>query len=64
MIRDWRTHTCVLLLTGVAGLILLPAPRVLGYVEASHSLGQVVSLSTNIVLMKVTAIDRLPKKIQ
>jgi FG-GAP-like repeat len=63
MIRDWRTHTCVLFLTGVAGLIWLPVPRVLGYVEASHSLGQVVSLSTNIVLMKVTAIDRKDNRI-
>lgn len=63
MIRDWRTHLCALLLAGVAGLIWLPVPRADAYVEASHSLGQVVSLSSNIVLMKVSAIDRKDNRI-
>src|SRR3569623_75867 len=63
MIRDWRTHLADLLLAGAAGLIWLPAPRGHAYVEASHSLGQVVALSSNIVLMKVTAIARKDTRI-
>src|SRR6516164_1871319 len=43
----------VLLLTA-----LLPTPRAEAYVEAPHSLGMVVSQSTNIVVMRVEAVDR------
>ncbi len=39
-------------------LVLIPQPAVQAYVEAPHSLGQVVTLSSNIVLMRITAVDR------
>lgn len=46
-------------LSAVMGLFLLPTPpRVQAYVEAPHSLGQIVAMSSHIVLMRVTAVDR------
>ena len=43
-------------------LTLVRPPEAHGYVEAAHSLGQVVNLSTGgIVLMRVTAVDRKPQ---
>jgi hypothetical protein len=41
-----------------ASVLLVPTRPALGYVEAGHSLGQVVNLSSNIVLMRVKAVDR------
>ena len=44
---------------GLASSILLLRPHdAHGYVEAAHSLGQVVNLSSNVVVMKVTSVDR------
>ncbi len=45
-------------LIAVAGLSLLTTPAARGYVEVPHSLGQIINLSSNIVVMQVTAIDR------
>jgi hypothetical protein len=46
---------------GLAGalslLLLVPSPAP-AYVEAPHSLGQIVALSSHILLMRVTAVDR------
>ncbi|MFO0880286.1 MAG: VCBS repeat-containing protein [Gemmataceae bacterium] len=42
----------------VAGLLPLVGPPAYGYVEAGHSLGQIINLSTGIVLMRVSAVDR------
>ncbi len=47
---------CAFLLA--SALLLVAPPRVHAYVEAAHSLGQVVNLSSNVVLMRVKAIDR------
>src|SRR5262245_52874874 len=41
-----------------AALLLRVPPPAYGYVEAAHSLGQVVALSSHIVLIRVTAVDR------
>ena len=52
-----RTRCAALLaLAALAGLAVLPPAR--AYVEAPHSFGQVVALSSHIVLMRVTAVDR------
>ena len=48
-------------LSGVAALflgLLCTSRPALGYVEAPHSLGQVISLSTNVILCRVESIDR------
>src|SRR5689334_4015397 len=43
----------------VCALVLLAlVPRARAYVEAPHSLGQVITLSTNIVLVRVEKVDR------
>src|SRR5437879_2712936 len=47
---------CALLLG--AAILLVPAPPAQAYVEAGHSLGQVVNLSSNVVVMRVKAVDR------
>ncbi len=39
-------------------LIAIPAPPAYAYVEAAHSLGQVITLSTNIVVMQVEKVDK------
>jgi hypothetical protein len=49
-----------LLALAVAAL-LLPAPRARAYVEAPHSFGQVVNLSTTIILLRVESVDRAKK---
>jgi hypothetical protein len=47
-----------------AVFLIVPPPRPAhGYVEAGHSLGQVVNLSSNIVLMKVSSVDRKDNRI-
>jgi hypothetical protein len=56
MRRTWRIALCLPLLLGA--LLLLRVPPLYGYVEAAHSLGQIVALSSHIVLVRVTAIDR------
>jgi hypothetical protein len=44
---------------GLVSSVLLVRPRQAhGYVEQAHSLGQVVNLSSNVVVMKVTSVDR------
>jgi hypothetical protein len=57
-----------LLLVGVIGLLfalvlLVPQPAAYAYVEAPHSLGQVINLSTNVVLMRVTSVDKVKNAI-
>jgi hypothetical protein len=43
----------------IAGLVaFFAAPEAQAYVEAPHSLGQIINLSSNIVLMQVEAVDR------
>jgi hypothetical protein len=39
-------------------LVALPAPRARAYVEAPHSLGQVIALSTNIMILQVEKVDK------
>jgi hypothetical protein len=39
-------------------ILAIPAPRALAYVEAPHSLGQVISLSTNIMVLQVEKVDK------
>src|SRR5262245_2200120 len=46
------------LLVASAAFLLHLEPPAYAYVEAAHSLGQVVNLSSNVVLMRVTAVDR------
>ncbi len=41
----------------ILALVLLPAPA-LGYVEAPHSFGQVIALSTNILVCRIEKVDR------
>lgn len=43
--------------------LLSPPRRAHGYVEVGHSLGQIVNLSTNIVLMKVASVDRKENRV-
>jgi hypothetical protein len=57
MIHTRKLLACTLVILG-ALLLLIPRPSLHAYVEAPHSLGQVVTLSSNIVLMRVTAVDR------
>jgi len=52
-----RILPCVAFL-GAALLIAIPAPPAYAYVEAAHSLGQVITLSTNIVVMQVEKVDK------
>ena len=42
----------------VALVLLWPAPPALAYVEAPHSLGQVVALSSNVLLVRVEQVDK------
>ena len=42
----------------VAVLLAVPAPPARAYVEAPHSLGQVISLSTNIMVLQVEKVDK------
>ncbi len=56
-----RTHRLLFgtFLVAAASLLVLMTPRrAHAYVEAPHSLGQIVGLSTNIVVMRVKSIDR------
>src|ERR1700733_570171 len=39
-------------------VLLIRQPEVHAYVEAPHSLGQVINLSSNVVLMRVSAVDK------
>jgi hypothetical protein len=41
-----------------SAILLVRQPDVYAYVEAPHSFGQVINLSSNIVLMRVTAVDK------
>src|SRR5436190_77647 len=52
-----RDMTLRRLLLALAALALATAPA-RAYVEAAHSLGAVVQLSTNIVLVKVEQVDK------
>jgi hypothetical protein len=52
-----------LLLAGASALVLLTPRQAQAYVEAPHSLGQIVALSTNIVVMRVKSINRSPNAI-
>ncbi len=57
MTRKRRLLCCVALLLAAA-LLALPRREAHAYVEAPHSLGQVVSLSTNVVLVRVELVDK------
>src|SRR5690349_18894401 len=46
-----------------AGLLLYQPRQAHAYVEAAHSFGQVMNLSSNVVLMRVTAVDRVKNAI-
>src|SRR5262249_20094718 len=52
-----RSLFCLALLLGVALLTWRPPPAT-AYIEAAHSLGQVVSLSTNVLVLRVESVDR------
>ena len=39
-------------------VLLMRDPEAYAYVEAPHSMGQVVNLSSNVVLMRITAVDK------
>src|SRR5262249_9090580 len=52
-----RLLACLAVLLAGAALVWL-APPAGAYVEAPHSLGMVVQLSTNIVVVRVEAVDR------
>lgn len=58
MIRRWRPLAFAALLLAFGLLCRYEPPSARAYVEQPHSLGQVVGLSSNIVLMRVTAVDR------
>src|SRR5262245_31811444 len=49
---------CLLALFLLAALLPLVPPPAYAYVEAPHSLGPLVALSSNVVVMRMTAIDR------
>jgi hypothetical protein len=55
MRRRGLFFAAALLMTGALAWIVRPAHA---YIEAAHSFGQVVGLSTNICLMQVTQVDR------
>jgi hypothetical protein len=52
-----RLLCCLALLAG-AGLACLVLRPAYGYVEAGHSLGQVITLSSNVVLVRVEKVDK------
>jgi hypothetical protein len=58
MLTSRRLVGGVLVVLAAALVLLVRGPEALAYVEAPHSLGQVVNLSSNVVLMRVTAVDR------
>jgi hypothetical protein len=60
MTRIRRFLACLAVVLGGV-LLSVPAERAHAYVEAPHSLGQVVRLSTNILLVRVEAVDRAKK---
>jgi hypothetical protein len=54
-----RRLLCCLSLLALAGVLFLCANRpALAYVEAPHSLGQVINLSTNIMVLRVEQVDK------
>src|SRR5215469_4184736 len=53
-----RLLCCLGLLSLAALLFLCQNRRALAYVEAPHSLGQVISLSTNIMVVRVEQVDK------
>jgi hypothetical protein len=55
--RQKRVRLFVLCFLGALGVLAVQFP-VRAYVEAPHSLGQVVSLSTNVVLMRIEKVDK------
>jgi hypothetical protein len=57
MTRSRRLFAGLLVLVP-ALLTLLGEPEAFAYVEAPHSFGQVISLSSNAVLMRVSAVDK------
>src|SRR5436309_14957984 len=52
-----RLRFCLAGLAGAA-LVCWPVPRARAYVEAAHSFGQVINLSTNVLLMRVEKVDK------
>ncbi|HZY90397.1 MAG TPA: VCBS repeat-containing protein, partial [Gemmataceae bacterium] len=53
-----RRLLCGVALLLAAALLALPRREAHAYVEAPHSLGQVVSLSTNVMLVRVEQVDK------
>src|ERR1051325_6608189 len=52
-----RASRILVALLGLCVWVLLPSIS-FGYVEAPHSLGMVVNLSTNVILVKVDKVDK------
>ncbi len=53
-----RLLSCAAVAGAALLLVLIPAPEAAAYVEAPHSFGQVVQLSSNIVVMQVEKVDK------
>jgi hypothetical protein len=53
-----RLLCCLSIVTLVGVLFVCPNRPALAYVEAPHSLGQVIALSTNILLVRVEQVDK------
>jgi hypothetical protein len=52
-----RLLCCVALLLGAA-LLALPRREARAYIQAPHSMGQIISLSTNVVFLRVEQVDK------
>jgi hypothetical protein len=53
-----RLLTCAAICVAALLLMLVPAPEATAYVEAAHSFGQVVQLSSNIMVVQVEKVDK------
>jgi hypothetical protein len=53
-----RVLPCLVVLLAVGLLLVGPRRAAFGYVEAPHSLGQVLSLSTNAMVLRIEAVDK------
>src|SRR5215470_5520624 len=59
-----RTRRFLCALVVLLGAVLIYVPRqALAYVEAPHSMGQVVNLSSNVMVLRVESVDRANKVI-
>src|SRR5262249_3168191 len=58
MMRCFRASLVAFACVLTVSLFVYEPRKAHAYVEAAHSLGQVVNLSTGVVLMRVTSVDR------